>query len=798
MASIIRIKRSGSSGSPAALAQGELAYSYLSGTQANGGDRLYIGTGAEVNGEASNIDVIGGKYFTSMLDHVPGQLTASSALLVDANSKIDQLKVDNLTIDGNSVTADTGNLNLRSTSGTIDAGSTRITNVATPTATSDAATKAYVDTATGGISAVITIGDGVSTDEVVLADSALNFVGGTGLTTTLTNNQISIALDDTAVTPGSFGSSNQIPTFTVDQQGRLTAAGSVTVEIGSLDSQDVANVVDTAYVQARETYSTAAELLTDIKTVDGAASGLDADLLDGQQGSYYLNYNNFVNTPTTLDSAQVNNEIDEAFGAKSTDDLSEGSTNLYYTTARADSDARHALQAGSGVTYNPNTGTISASTGAIDHDGLAGFVANEHIDHSTVSITAGNGLTGGGDITATRDIAVGAGTGITVNADDIAVDMTAFSTTDLSEGSNLYYTEARADSAARNAISVTDAGGDGSLSYNTASGAITYTGPSATETRAHFSAGTGVTLSSGEISIGQAVGEADSVTFTGLRVIEDVVIGGNLQVNGTTVTIDATNLAVSDNMIYLNQLESDGSPIISVDLGFAGNYNDTGSYAHAGFFRDATDGIWKVYDGYTPEPDASAQIDTAHASFNLADLSVGGLTAATLTGEYLGFDSDFAGKSTSDLSEGSNLYHTDERVYDAVAAMVANGSQTNITVTSTDGTDDLSFAVAAATTSTLGVASFATANFNVAGGAVSTKDLTFSGGTGSAAITNGESLTISGNATQGISTSVTGTTMTVTAATASFTQKGVAAFDSDQFAIAGGIVSLAEADGGTY
>lgn len=48
------------------------------------------------------------------------------------------------------------------------------------------------------------------------------------------------------------------------------------------------------------------DLLTLIKTVDGADSGLDADLLDGQQGSYYTNYNNLSNTPTTL-SAFTNN-----------------------------------------------------------------------------------------------------------------------------------------------------------------------------------------------------------------------------------------------------------------------------------------------------------------------------------------------------------------------------------------------------------------------------------------------------------------------------------------------------------
>ena len=78
MATILRIKRSGSTGSATSLKLGELAYSYLTGTQSNGGDRLYIGEGGvDSTGDANNIAVIGGEYFTNMLDHVNGTLTAS-------------------------------------------------------------------------------------------------------------------------------------------------------------------------------------------------------------------------------------------------------------------------------------------------------------------------------------------------------------------------------------------------------------------------------------------------------------------------------------------------------------------------------------------------------------------------------------------------------------------------------------------------------------------------------------------------------------------------------------------------
>lgn len=106
MASVIRIKRSGTTGAPSGLASGELAYSALAGTQSNGGDRLYIGFGSpETGGIAPNMYVIGGKYFTDMLDHVNGTLTANSAVLVDSDRKVDNFKVDNLDLDGNTISA---------------------------------------------------------------------------------------------------------------------------------------------------------------------------------------------------------------------------------------------------------------------------------------------------------------------------------------------------------------------------------------------------------------------------------------------------------------------------------------------------------------------------------------------------------------------------------------------------------------------------------------------------------------------------------------------------------------------
>ena len=116
-ANIIKIKRSGTSGAPASLKLGELAYSYLTASgnpTNNGGDRLFIGANG-VNGgtgNANDVIVIGGKYFTDLLDHERGILTASSALIVDGNKKLDELLVDDLSLNGNTLSTTSGDLNV--------------------------------------------------------------------------------------------------------------------------------------------------------------------------------------------------------------------------------------------------------------------------------------------------------------------------------------------------------------------------------------------------------------------------------------------------------------------------------------------------------------------------------------------------------------------------------------------------------------------------------------------------------------------------------------------------------------
>ena len=253
MASIIRIKRSDVSGNPTVLAAGEVAYSAFTGA---GGDRMYVGMGTETNGDAANHVVIGGKYFTDKLDHALGTLTANSAILVDASSKIDVLKVDNITIDGNQIFAsDTnGDLELRANgTGAISVGGYAIESLPVPVADSDAANKLYVDTQVS--SGTLTVGDDAGASIAInLQTDDFNFAGLTGLTTSVVRDGsndtfVKVNLDDTTVTAGSYGNETNIPNFTVDAQGRLTAAGTTTIQTilsmtGDSSSSDTISIRD--------------------------------------------------------------------------------------------------------------------------------------------------------------------------------------------------------------------------------------------------------------------------------------------------------------------------------------------------------------------------------------------------------------------------------------------------------------------------------------------------------------------------------------------------------------------------
>jgi len=137
----------------------------------------------------------------------------------------------------------------------------------------------------------------------------------------------------------------------------------------------------------------------------------------------------------------------------------------------------------------------------------------------------------------------------------------------------MYYTDARS----RAAISVTDSGGDGSLTYNSSTGVLEYTGPSAAEVRAHFSAGDGITLSSGAISISAGAIKESMIDFG----------GGAGEVDTDNVPEGATNLYYTDARVLTKIQATSINELSDVDTStVTPNANDVLTW-------NAMDGEWE-------------------------------------------------------------------------------------------------------------------------------------------------------------------------------------------------------------
>jgi len=185
-----------------------------------------------------------------------------------------------------------------------------------------------------------------------------------------------------------------------------------------------------------------------------------------------------------------------------------------------------ALKAGE-LAYNENASDNSLYYGYGD-DGSGNATSVVAIAGSGAYATLGTNQTISGSKTFTGTVAFGSAT------------VTGLDTGEVTEGANLYYTDARA----RGAISVTDAGGDGSLSYNSSTGVITYTGPSASEVRAHLSATTasGVTYSSSTGVIALSSIPNSSLANSGVTVNSNAVsLGGSITLDTDDIGEGGTN-----------------------------------------------------------------------------------------------------------------------------------------------------------------------------------------------------------------------------------------------------------------
>ena len=273
MANTIRIKRraaGGAAGAPTGLANAELAYNEaddvlyygkgsggaggtattveaiaglgayvgLSGTQTITGNKTFSGTLA-LGGSATATTQTAGNKSTSVATtaYVDGAVVAATynfTLAGDSGTSQTIDDTETVTISGgtglSSVASATNTITLNLDNTAVSAGSYGSAS-AIPTFTVDAQGR-LTAAGTASISTSFTV-DADSGDNLTISGGdTFRIIGGTGLTSTASaTDTLTLDLDNTAVTPASYGSASSVGTFTVDAQGRLTAAASTTIEI---------------------------------------------------------------------------------------------------------------------------------------------------------------------------------------------------------------------------------------------------------------------------------------------------------------------------------------------------------------------------------------------------------------------------------------------------------------------------------------------------------------------------------------------------------------------------------------
>jgi hypothetical protein len=336
-----------------------------------------------------------------------------------------------------------------------------------------------------------------------------------------------------------------------------------------------------------------------------------------------------------------------------TDDLNEGSSNLYYTNARVENAVDSYLVGGTGLSYNAGQFDLDNTSVTASSYGSASAVATFTVDSqgrltaasdTTIDITASQV----NDFTTAAETAIDGhvtgGTGLTYTNGTIDLDDTTV--TAGSYGSSTQIPTFTVDAQGRlTAASYESISTDLDISGDTGTDTISL----ASETLA-FTGGTGVTTSvaSGEVTIeiGQAVSTSDDVEFASVATdtIKDsggttaltldganVTVAGNLTVSGTTTTVNSTTLTVTDPLVFVG---NDNNATDAVDLGLFGMYDTTGSQdLYSGFFRDASDGKWKIFKGLQSAP--TTTVNTAGTGYTVATLVAnleGSLSGGTVSG----------------------------------------------------------------------------------------------------------------------------------------------------------------------
>ena len=275
--SIIKIKRSTGTDAPSTLDAGELAITFGAGTEINAGERLFVGDGA-------NTQIIGGKFYVDMLDHAAGTLTASSALVVDENKKIDELNIDDISINGNTISSTTdlsitatGDIVINGTTFTVDGGQSANALQVDDIAASNSATIANITisnnaiTHAGGVTEldIITQSDIIDVNGAVITGAGTPTANNHLTTKKYVDDSVAAGLGNTDLTIKDGGEDTDLVGLdeTLTFRGSNQAAGNESYNANTQISVDIATEVGNNEVQFS---------LTDTGVTAGAYGGPDA------------------------------------------------------------------------------------------------------------------------------------------------------------------------------------------------------------------------------------------------------------------------------------------------------------------------------------------------------------------------------------------------------------------------------------------------------------------------------------------------------------------------------------------
>jgi len=360
---VIITKYSTSTGSPAsdALAVGEQAYSFNS-------DKLFIG---ETSGGAVVARTIGGQFFTDMMDHTAGTLTASSAVIVDANSKINNFNIGNITVTGATNTISSTNTNGNIVITPNGSGEVIIDGLVHPQA--DGTAGQFLKTDGSGnldfatvVSSFTIAADSGSADTVNTGET-LTFTGGSGIDTSVANNAITISGEDASTTNkgvASFATAD----FAV-------SSGAVTIKaLGVSNAQLAGSIANAKLVNDGITIgSTDTSLGGTITALPGLTQVVVDDLtIDGSVVSTTAGNTNISLTPHGTGTVTVPSGYQGRSGF-----TSDSLTNKAYVDSVANgldvkASVRVATTANLAATYSNGAGTLtnSGSQAALAIDGV--------------------------------------------------------------------------------------------------------------------------------------------------------------------------------------------------------------------------------------------------------------------------------------------------------------------------------------------------------------------------------------------------------------------------------------------